>query len=88
MRKKKIKIRFVARCKDINSEPSDYLIQRKTLFGWKYMTYTMSGGTGDGVNVLYCNNSKEELLNNVFKNYYRSCLEFYNIEEYPMIKTY
>ena len=86
--KKKIKIRFIARCMDINAEPSDYLIQRKTLFGWRYIKYEEASGFGYSAIILYCNKSKEELLNNVFKNYYRSCLEFYSIEEYPMIKSY
>jgi hypothetical protein len=84
---KKIKIRFVARAKNVNSEITDYLIQKKTIFGWRHIKFLESGYGGSSYS-LYCADSKEELLSIVFKRYLHSCQEFYEVIEYPMIKTY
>jgi hypothetical protein len=84
---KKIKIRFVARAKDVNSEITDYLIQKKSIFGWRYIKY-LESSYGGSVYSLYCADSKEELLSIVFKRYLYSCQEFYKVIEYPTIKVY
>lgn len=82
---KKIKIRFVGRCKKIHSEPNDYLIQEKKWWGWKYLTYYQFGGFGDCIGTLYCNNDKETLYKDVLENYYKVGGKFVQTEEYPMI---
>jgi hypothetical protein len=77
---KRIKIRFVKR-------KEDYLIQRKTLFGWSYIGYTINMGYGSVFN-LYCQNTEEDLLNEVLEKYYKIDKRFVEITEYPTIKKY
>jgi hypothetical protein len=78
---KTITIRFVHRLK-----VHDYLIQKYTIFGWKYIKY--STGFGDSVDILYCKNTKEELLKEVLDDHYKTDKRFVNIIEYPEIKHY
>jgi len=85
--KKTLKIRFVARCKDISTKASDYLIQQKKWYGWRYLTYNIDTGYGS-VNYLYCKNTKKELLKYVLDNHFQIGSKFVKIQEYPMIKTY
>lgn len=78
---KTIKIRFINRGKD-------YLIQKKTWLGWKYIGYHQSAGFGDSIYVLYCKDTKEELLKEVLEYYYQRDKRFVNIIEYPELKHY
>lgn len=81
---KEIKIRFVQRGK----ENVDYLIQKKTIFGWKNITYESCGGAGDCFDVPYQNYSKENLLLNVLEKHYKMDKRFVKVIEYPKIKIY
>lgn len=85
---RKIKIRFVARQSGVDKEPTDYLIQKKTFLGWKYIEYTSHSNYGGGVDFLYCSNTKSELLDRVLKEQLKTCKEFISIKEYPTIKLY
>ena len=85
---RKIKIRFVARQSGSDSEPTDYLIQKKTLLGWKYIRYTSHSNYGGSVNYLYCGNTKSELLEKALKEHFKTCKQFVSIKEYPTIKLY
>lgn len=81
---KKIKIRFIER----GNLTKDYLIQRKTWRGWKYITYDVMGGFGDVLTYMYCKDTKEELLTAVLEGYYETDKRFVTITEYPTIKKY
>lgn len=81
---KKIKIRFIER----GNLTKDYLIQKKTWLGWKYLTYSVSGGFGDSIDYLYCKDTKEELLKVVLEEHYQIARRFVKITEYPMLKKY
>jgi hypothetical protein len=78
----RIKIRFVKRKND-----NDYLIQRRSFMGWKYIGYTVDMGYGS-VLYLYCQNSKKELLEEVLEKYYKVDKRFVEITEYPTVKIY
>ena len=80
---KEIKIRFIKRGKSTK----DYLIQKKTWLGWKYITYE-SGSNWGCVDTLYCKDTKEELLHEVLEFHYRVDKRFVTIIEYPMLKRY
>lgn len=81
---KTIKIRYINR-----NHNGDYLIQRKTKLGlWKYITYTQWGGGGEDFEVLYCEDTKEELLTTILERYYCRDKRFTKIIEYPEIKHY
>ena len=83
---KKINVRFVERCSK-EGEIKDYLIQRKTLFGWKYITWTCDMGYG-AVVYMYCKNNKKELLDEVLDKYYKVGEKYVSVTEYPSLKTY
>ena len=85
--KKKLKIRFVARCKGASTKPTDYLIQQKKWYGWKYIRYSVDTAYGC-VSYLYCKNTKKELLRCDLDNHFQVGSKFVQLEEYPMIKTY
>jgi hypothetical protein len=76
----RIKIRFVKR-------KNDYLIQRKSFMGWKYIGYTIDMGYGSLHN-LYCQDTKEKLLDEVLEKYYEVDKRFVEVTEYPHIKIY
>ena len=76
----RIKIRFVKR-------KNDYLIQRKSFMGWKYIGYTIDMGYGS-VHNLYCQDTKEKLLDEVLEKYYEVDKRFVEVTEYPHIKIY
>jgi hypothetical protein len=76
----KIKIRFIKR-------KNDYLIQRKSFMGWKYIGYPIEMGYGSVYN-LYCQDTKEKLLEEVLEKYYEVDKRFVEIMEYPDIKIY
>jgi len=76
----RIKIRFVKR-------KSDYLIQRKSFMGWKYIGHTVDMGYVS-VRYLYCQDSKGKLLDEVLEKYYEVDKRFVEITEYPAIKIY
>jgi CRISPR/Cas system CSM-associated protein Csm3 (group 7 of RAMP superfamily) len=78
--KMRIKIRFIKR-------KNDYLIQRKLFTGWKYIGYTVDMGYGS-VRYLYCQDSKEKLLDEVLEKYYEVDKRFVEITEYPHLKIY
>jgi hypothetical protein len=79
---KTIKIRFVRK-----KNSNNYNIQRKTIFGWKYIGYYIDMGYG-GVYNYYSNHSKDDLLLNVLENYYKQDKRFVEIIEHPEIKIY
>lgn len=78
---KTIKIRF------INRNNKDYLIQKKTWLGWKYLVYESFSNWGY-VDILFCKDTKEELLNVVLETHYETDKRFVKIIEYPEIKHY
>jgi hypothetical protein len=75
---KTLKLRFVER-------RGDFLVQRKTWFGWKYIGYTINMGYGSVYN-LYCEKTKESLLNTVLEKFYKVDKRFTQIIEYPQLK--
>ena len=80
MKKMRIKIRFVKR-------KNGYLIQRKSFMGWKYIGYTVDMGYGS-IRYLYCQDSKDKLLDEVLEKYYEVDKRFVEITEYPAMKIY
>ena len=78
---KTIKIRFINRGKD-------YLIQKKTWLGWKYIGYYQMACTGDSIWYLYCKDTKEELLHSVLETHYKTDKRFIKVIEYPELKMY
>jgi hypothetical protein len=78
----RIKIRFVERPKS-----KDFLIQRKSFMGWKYIDYTIDMGYGS-VTYLYAKDTTESLLEEVLEKYYEVDKRFVEIIEYPGIKIY
>ena len=77
---KKIKIRFIQREKD-------FILQRKTWYGWKYIRYWVDTGY-ESINYIYRKDSKEELLKEVLEHHYKIDKRFVTVTEYPTIKTY
>jgi hypothetical protein len=77
---KKIKIRFV-QFGDL------YYVQKKTLFGWKYITYHFSVN-GEKHDVAYFHFDKEELLSIIVKDHYGLSPDRVKVEIDPeIIKT-
>jgi len=75
---KKLKIRFVHR-----KEYGVYYIQKKTIFGWRYLTWEN----------YFCREMFENvdtaiLLTNVLDEKYSTILKYVEITEYPTIKMY
>lgn len=79
---KTIKIRF------INRNNKDFLIQKKTWLGWKYIGYSERINFGESTDILYCKDTREELLSEVIKNHYLVDGKIVKIIEYPEIKQY
>ena len=82
----KIKIRFVERCSQ-DGEVKDYLIQKKGLFGWKYIKWIEEMGHGSIV-YFYCDNQKSGLLDLVLEKHFRTTKKFCSITEYPSLRIY
>jgi len=78
---KKIKIRYV------NKGKGFFAIQRKTLFGWKYITYLVYG-CGGCINIIYCEKSKEKVFKKALDGYYKTCKKYVTVIEYPSIGIY
>ena len=76
----KLKIRFV-RTNGV------YFAQRKTCFGWKYITYTIDMGYGSVV-YNYTNKSKKELLSEILDKKYSKCKRHVTVYEYGGLKIY
>jgi hypothetical protein len=55
--------------------------------GWKYIGYTIDMGYGSLHN-LYCQDTKEKLLDEVLEKYYEVDKRFVEVTEYPHIKIY
>lgn len=77
---KTIKIRYVKR-KDT------YYMERKGIFGWKRLGYSVDMGYGS-IWQSYISNDKKELLNEVLEKHYMIDKRFVEVVEYPMIKVY
>jgi hypothetical protein len=54
---------------------------------WKYIGYTVDLGYGSVYN-LYCQDTKEKLLDEVLEKYYEVDKRFVEVTEYPPIKIY
>lgn len=78
---KNIKIRFI-------QHPDTFLIQKKTILGWKYIRYYVGASNGDSVSYQYQNKSKELLLDEVLDKHFNACRKYIQITEYPKIKKY
>jgi len=78
---KKIKIRYIEHRKGF------FAIQRKTLFGWKFITFEV-GGYGGSVIFRYSEKSKKKVLKKVLDNYYKTCKKYVTIVEYPSLRIY
>jgi hypothetical protein len=81
---KKIKIRFVK----IGDVLSEYKIQKKSLFGWNYISYSQMGCTGDYVSYDYTGRTKEELLEIVLDQHFKRAKRFVEVEQHPTIRIY
>ena len=77
---KTIKIRYVKR-------NDTYYMERKGIFGWKRLGYSVDMGYG-GIWQSYTSNDKKELLNEVLEKHYMIDKRFVEVVEYPMIKVY
>jgi len=77
---KTIKIRYVKR-------NDTYYMERKTLFGWKRLGYSVDMGYG-GYWQSYTSENKKQLLTEVLDSHYSSCKKHIEVIEYPMIKIY
>jgi hypothetical protein len=77
---KTIKIRYVKR-------NDTYYMERKSLFGWRRLGYTLDMGYGSSWQS-YTSNDKKELLNEVLEKHYMIDKRFVEVVEYPMIKVY
>ena len=80
-----IKIRFVERCSSFDGQVNDYLIQKKTFFGWKYIEWIEERGYGS---VLYCCDKKFDLLQEVLDKHFKVCKKFVEITEYPSLRVF
>lgn len=78
---KTIKIRF------IQHRENKYSMQRKGLFGWRDITYTINMGYG-GVTYDYIEETKESLLDKVLEEYYKMDKRFVRVIEHSTIKIY
>ena len=79
---KTIKIRFI-----FYPNRNKYTIQRKTLFGWKNITYKLDFGYGSVIEY-YAGSTKENLLDVVLDNYFIVNKKHTRIVEYPELKYY
>ena len=77
---KKIKIRFI----QYGLLEPTYCIQKKTLFGWKYIKFKLVNGT----EMRYQNKDKEELLSEVIVEHYKNYISRTRITEFPGLKIY
>jgi len=77
-----LKLRFVEKSRDINFDKKIFLVQRKTLFGWKYM-----GCDNYAYFEQYSADTKEELIE-IIMDHYSTCKKHVIIEEYSPIKIY
>jgi len=86
MAQKSFKIRFIERER---RGVITYVMQRKVFFfGWIYITREI-GGSPAGVAIgPYEEKSKDELLDWVLSEVYRTEKKYVNIIEYPMIRQY
>lgn len=78
---KKIKIRFV------KHGEKHYTVQRKGVFGWKDIRYTIDMGYGS-VTYNYMGETKEQVLDLVLEEYYEVDKRFVKIIEYSTVKIY
>jgi hypothetical protein len=62
-------------------------MERKSLFGWRRLGYTLNMGYGS-ICQSYTSNDKKELLNEVLEKHYMIDKRFVEVVEYPMIKVY
>jgi hypothetical protein len=77
---KEIKIRFIL-------ENEKYRAERKTLFGWRSISYVIDMGYGS-IGYYYTGTTKEELLAELLENYYKMDKRFVRVIEYPTILVY
>ena len=77
---KTIKIRYVK----INNT---YYMERKSIFGWKRLGYSVDMGYG-GFWKSYTSNNKKDLLKEVLEHHYEMDKRFVEVIEYPTIKIY
>jgi hypothetical protein len=77
---KEIKIRFIL-------ENEKYRAERKTLFGWRPISFVLDMGYGS-VGYYYTRTTKEELLADLLENYYKMDKRFVKVIEYPTILVY
>jgi len=77
---KKIKIRFV----EFGKTNPAYCIQKKTLFGWKYIKFKLVNGT----EMRYQNKDREGLLSEVIVEHYKNYISRTRITEFPGLKIY
>ena len=77
-----LKLRFIEKSRDINFDKKIFLVQRKTLFGWKYM-----GRDNYAYFEQYSADTKEELMVMIL-DHYNTCKKHVTIEEHPTVKIY
>ena len=76
---KTIKIRYVKR-------NDTYYMERKGIFGWKRLGYSVDMGYGS-IWQSYTSDNKKDLLDQVLEEYYQIDRRFAEIIEYPTIKV-
>ena len=88
---KSLKLRLVKIIpKDENGDFNEgvyYLIQRKTFFGWRYYTFTVSA-CGGSVVFKYSNTDRVKLLAEVLDKVHSTTLKYVTITEYPELTKY
>lgn len=80
-----MKIRFIEHRK---KSGTSYTMQRKKWHGWVDQCYTAGCGPGDAVTLPYQNLTKEDLLDKVLAEKYKTTKELIRITEYPTIIKY
>lgn len=79
-----LKVRFIQHGLD---EPS-FSVERRGLFRWRKFFYAMGGGAGDVVYYEYSGKTKEDLLNRIIADKYKTTREFVHVIEHPTILKY
>lgn len=77
---KEIKIRFV-------HIDGNYYVQKKILFWWVYIKYTVIG-YGGSTKLYYCSKSKKKLLATIVEDHFKTNIRSCKIYVYPKIKIY
>ena len=76
---KTIKLRFI-----YYLQADYYTCQKKTIFGWRDVGYTIDFGYGSGFNI-YTRETKDNLIDEVLDKHFKTCKNHARIIEYPQL---